>query len=444
MLISERLQNEAIGVLRESASRALATNWTGVYRFASYLLSIALGWMAFSSAPDDWRSSTIAVWAAEYGVSLIPPLYARAWIAWTAWLWLWTLPKTRFERFGFAFAWHLGAAWHIALLWQGFFGNAVLGWLVLPLWAAMVASAYAAAPSRWGALALPLGLIIEAVIPPWALLGFGNPLIAAAGTIPGLGLAGLAIAFLSSFWPAAYLRAESERQKKVAHVALWVALLIGTVCGSVPDLKMPDWAWGQETSFGRPPKDLMEHFDRQDSMKSTGSEAIRAGVKLVVFPEGSNRSWTEAEASYWREISTQARASMASVLLGVTDDLTTFHAQDDYINALYDVASGRLYHAMVPMPIGVWHPWQPLGHVPMRAAFDPIRLDRGQAVYTICYEDTILLPALLRYLSATKPVAFVSAANQWFARDWLSEPQANSVAMTARWMGLPLVRAVAR
>jgi apolipoprotein N-acyltransferase len=188
----------------------------------------------------------------------------------------------------------------------------------------------------------------------------------------------------------------------------------------------------------------MEHFDRQDSMKSTSSEAIRADVKLVVFPEGSNRSWTDAEASYWREISARARASMASVLLGVTDDLTTFHAQDDYINALYDVASGRLYHAMIPMPIGVWHPWQPLGHVPMRAAFDPIRLERGQAVYTICYEDTILLPALLRYLSATKPVAFVSAANQWFAKDWLSEPQANSVAMTARWMGLPLVRAVAR
>jgi hypothetical protein len=142
MLASELIQNKAVGVLRESANRVLATNRTDVYRFAGYLLSVALGWLAFSSAPDDWRSGTIALWAAEHGVSLIPPLYARAWIAWIVWLLLWTLPKTRLERFGLAFAWHLGAAWHIALLWQGFFGNAVLGWLVLPLWSALVASAY--------------------------------------------------------------------------------------------------------------------------------------------------------------------------------------------------------------------------------------------------------------------------------------------------------------
>jgi hypothetical protein len=72
----------------------------------------------------------------------VPPLYARPWIAWIVWLWLSTLPKTRIQRFGFAVAWHIGAAWHIELFGQKFFGDAFLSWRVLPLWFALVAIPY--------------------------------------------------------------------------------------------------------------------------------------------------------------------------------------------------------------------------------------------------------------------------------------------------------------
>jgi hypothetical protein len=73
---------------------------------------------------------------------LIPPLYARTWIAWIVWLWLWTFPQTRIGRFGLAVAWHIGAAWNIALLGQKFFGDAFLSWLVFPLLVALVAIPY--------------------------------------------------------------------------------------------------------------------------------------------------------------------------------------------------------------------------------------------------------------------------------------------------------------
>ncbi len=395
-----------------------------------------LGWSAYLGRPDELATAALGLpgmsdaalaWAAFVGLvglcALVRESAAREWAA-------------------VFFGWSLGAASVIPAIWSGYFdAPAWQGLLVLLAWSALMSAWVLLLPRSALPLALPIWLVVSALVPPFAFVGFGSALLAGSAGFPGLGVFALVMPVLLALTLYAGNQGPSARARRVPWLLFVGTALAGSLGANMPAHQPPAWSWALSTGDGTAPPTLATHFDRQDRLMRAVSAALDEGARLVVLPESSNRSWGDGQAAYWSSVTEKARSLGATVLLGVTTDQAI---GEEPINALADLGAGALHHTMMPMPIGMWRPWGGASSIPVRWAVEPIRLARGEAIYSICYEDLLVWPLLARWFAASKPVVLVSAANQWFAPEWAQVPQSRSVRLMARALGLPLVRAVAQ
>lgn len=407
------------------------------------LPAAACGWLAYRGIPSE--------------IPLIGPVEAplsaaaQAWVGFVGMLYTFAAVQETGSRsrasLVFLFAgWSLGAASVVPSIWSGFFYTGPLsGSAALVIWSLLMATPALLVPMRILGLALPIWMVFAALVPPWALLGFGSLMLAGSAGLPGLGPAAFALPVVLACapWASERLRLRGHRLKvsRLPWLVLLVSCLAGTLAASAPAKKLDERTWARQTAFGLSPTDLTQHYDRQDTLKSEANKALDAGVSVVLFPESSNRKWSEGEAAYWSSVIVSAQKKKASVILGVS---TEGAMGAEPVNALVDMQDpAALHHAMMPMPIGLWHPWRRDNHIPMRWDVEPIRTSLGDAIYTLCYEDLLVWPALLRWSVADHPVLMLSAANQWFADDEAQVPQTRSASLLARALGTPLLRAVA-
>lgn len=345
----------------------------------------------------------------------------------------WRSVDRRTEAYALMVGWYAGAASAIPSIWVHFFGGGwLMGTMTLAAFAALMALPYTLVPRRWPRLGVIVGLLLTTV-PPLGLLGMASPLIAAGAMFPGLGIPGLLL--LTALFALSGLRS------RLGDLAIMAAVLWGAVNIGYTPPAPPDNAWGATTWLGKSPVTVQAQFARQDELKSMVRQTILQGAKLIVLPEGANPQWDDGQAFYWSDVRALAAQHHAQVLIGV-------YAQgispSDSRDGLFDLGTGKLYPAMMPMPIGMWRPWV---RDEFRENF-PIRWDAptiiptvdGPAAYSICYENLILWP-LLRAVP-NRPRFLISAANQWFAQGNLSVPQMRSIEMQARLYGLPLLQAV--
>jgi apolipoprotein N-acyltransferase len=171
---------------------------------------------------------------------------------------------------------------------------------------------------------------------------------------------------------------------------------------------------------------------------------LAAGMKpgrVVVLPEtilplqSKENTFT---ASMLADISNQLRVKGSTILAGIEIQ----EPGQDLQNALVVLGAGSNAALVqrVPVPIGMWQPWQP--HT---FAVDLLGSGIGQVAdrkvaYSICYEQLLVFPVLLSMIHS--PDLIVGAANDWWARG-TSIPAIQNLALDAwgRLFSVPIIRA---
>lgn len=384
------------------------------------LLGGFAGWLAFE---DPWLIHHGAQGNVAQGFLVGASLLALGWR---------TVRRSR-DGFALMLGWYLGACLAIPGIWAHFFGGQVGGILTWAGLSLLLAAAYLL-PGRWARFGWFTGLLLT-LLPPLGLVGMASPLLAAGAFFPGSGVWGIALLLL--FFLLSGLR------HRFADVAAILMMFWGVAHVGQPLPQAPPAAWGMQSYEGamRDADSIPELFARQDRFKALTRQAIEQGAKLIVLPEGSDPAWDDGQAFYWRDIADLAKKHDAQVLLGVyTRGFPPSKSQD----GLVDLTTGKIYPAGIPMPIGMFKPWD---RNPQHINF-PLDLWRAQiipttygpAAYSICYENLLLWPTLLAALH--HPKMLIASANQWFAKGDLSEPQMRSLQMQAALFGLPLLKAV--
>lgn len=325
--------------------------------------------------------------------------------------------------------WYAGATFSLPLVWRMFF-NSEAGWLLWALLVLLLAAPALLAPRRRPALGIAVATLIAAV-PPLGFVGLGNPMLLAGALFPRTGWVGLALTVM--------FLVLSAWKTKPAAAAQGLMLAVGAVTAGVALPAAPDDAWAATTYIdGHPAKSLDVAYARQDEVIRLAMDAVEQGAKVIVFPEATNPDWDAGQAFYWKRVKDAAAAKGAQVLVGVyTDEWETPRT-----NGLVDLASSKIYPATLSAPASLWQPWSRNNPFPLNwAGRELIPTKHGPAAHLICFEELLPWPLAMQELHG-KPTWLLSAANQWFDRGWMLNPQKRSVEMQARLWNLPLVRAV--
>lgn len=331
-------------------------------------------------------------------------------------------------------AWYAGSLASLPFIWSGFFGNA-WGWFAYAGLAATLSLPAFLAPRRWPVVGVLVAIAL-ATVPPLGFFGLGNPLLLAGALFPGAGWAGIALFFVALSLSAV----RDGRAGKLAVLGQGAVLAWAMIHVAVPAPQPPQTAWAATTYFGENPEsNLTATFDAQDKAKAMTTDALNAGAKLVLLPEGTDKLWDDGQAFYWNDVAALAREKHAQVLIGA---YSTPLGGSERADGLVDLTADTLHPARIAVPFGMWVPWRKHGNFELRlGATRPITSEYGQAAYLVCYEELLPWPLMLQ-MAGERPALLLSVANQWFGEGWLLRPQARSLTLQARLWGLPVIRAV--
>ncbi|ODU97001.1 MAG: hypothetical protein ABT24_06870 [Thiomonas sp. SCN 64-16] len=317
------------------------------------------------------------------------------------------------------------------------------------LWVAssvLLAAPWAWASSGWRVVVV---LLAEA-LPPFGFFGWLSPLAMAGVLYPGWGVVGLALC-AATFWTAATLvRPSSSLNAVTAAMLSAVALSAASVWANAayepPD---PPAGWiGVNTHVGRETDDVMAEVTRNQEWIDQAAEAVaRAGKQgakkrlVMVLPEDVAGTWGPGTTA-------QARAAMrpGDVWLVGASVLGGRHWDGSYLNAVVGLGQrgdAVLFASPVPVPGGMWKPWE--GEKSYTAAhwWEPVQTIAGVRVWaSICYDQGLAWPWLQALVQ--RPAVVLRVSNYWYEPAGALAPRIAS-ATTAAWarlMGAAVVTAV--
>lgn len=347
---------------------------------------------------------------------------------------IWLNARNRWTAGGVVVAYYLAGAFDIISITQAFFGESmatgVAAWLGQ---AALLAIPWLIlwAPNRSGAIWRTIVVMLATIIPPWGLINWLSPMLAAGELFPGAGLAGILATVALTVALIAWPRWPMHVRYQILVLVVAVSCGLNGLVSLSPRPPAPAGWVGVNTALGvLPPDDRAAQFDRAGSVKKMAVQHAGQGT-LVVLPEGIVGRWRPA-VRYW--------LGPTAILVGAD----VHGSSPGYRNALVDARDGHVVaSARIPMPVSLWKPWAPetSAHAnPLGAGVTEINGHR--AAISFCYEDLIVFPHLVSL--AHQPEVLLSVANNWFIRDGsrASSIQERSVSAVARLFFVPLVRAV--
>uniref|UniRef100_E6PKM0 Putative TraB n=1 Tax=mine drainage metagenome TaxID=410659 RepID=E6PKM0_9ZZZZ len=337
---------------------------------------------------------------------------------------------------------------------QRFFGT---GWILgVGLWA--LASVLLALPWAWASRGwrVVVVLLIEAV-PPLGLFGWLSPLAVAGVFYPGLGLLGLAFG-LAILWTLAVLVQAQSSTSAITLAMVASAALSGMSVWAnaayTPPVAPAGWV-GVNTRVGHETDDVMAEVGRNQDWISQAAGVVRfeakskstAGAKnkglVVVLPEDVAGTWGPGTAA-------QVRAAMrpGDVWLVGASVLSSRHWDGSYLNAVVGLGQrgdAVLFVSPVPVPGGMWKPWD--GEKSYTAAhwWEPVQTIAGVRTWaSICYDQGITWPWLQALVQ--RPTVVLRVSNYWYEPAGAVAPrvEAATTAAWARLMGAAVVTAVNR
>lgn len=288
------------------------------------------------------------------------------------------------------------------------------------------------------------------IVPPFGYITPSNPSLLIGLLFPGSSILGPL-----GFVALAALIGGFDRQNQLHIRALVILTAISLELNAISLITTvpPPANWhAVETTFGNNGADLQRRMDLsnmelpamlKDTIASNG--APRNG-EVWFLGEGMIYDHSALTDFFWRRA---LAGTGATVIAGgyernpMTHQLTSRAYM--FRGSKADLASTEIasVRAGMTFPMTMWRPWNPASHFPMQWPASLLRVGDKLVHLSWCYEDTLVWPHLLASLRA--PDVMVSLENRWATRDTSLEPAQQAAAtLNARWLGLPLLRAINR
>jgi apolipoprotein N-acyltransferase len=265
-------------------------------------------------------------------------------------------------------------------------------------------------------------------VPPLCIIGWASPLLSAGVLFPNSAWFGIAAVLAL---PGLLIHKRTRLITLLAATA--ASLVLNTQMKHVT--RPAGWA-GQMTRIHRQRKaDDFADFAIEEQLQHA---AQSSSARVLVFPEGAVRVWTDATDAFWAPAVADPGKT---VLIGAGQSIP---GSARYYNSMVIVGdhSRPAFHQRIPVPGGMWNPFQPQGGVALNL-LGPGSVDVGgqRAAILICYEQLLTWPMLR---SATeRPTLLVAISNEeWTASTIVPRIQHTCVRVWARLFGLPVISAI--
>lgn len=263
-------------------------------------------------------------------------------------------------------------------------------------------------------------LILLWIIPPFGLIGWGNPIAAAGWIFPHWHWFGL-IATIATPMLIAY-----------RYPFALLPLFVFVVSHKTTTLDHPDWhAHDTQYEFGitDEKRDLLDEFNRHRDM----SYLMRKSTKPNhLLPESVGGTWNYMATRYW-----QARIEREPTTKQVLIGAEIIEAKKSYnsIISLTEDSDSTVYRQRVPVPLIMWKPFAE--HTSTPSWSTPVAEVNNQATaFLICYETLIALPALHSLLF--EPEHLITVSSTWWSPQYIKQAQSTTSQSWARLFNIPL------
>jgi hypothetical protein len=303
---------------------------------------------------------------------------------------------------------------------------------------------------------------IAGILPPLGVIGFISPLTGAGYLFPGTGWAGLAATAL--------LPGVVIRTPRLALLAVF-ALGLGSHLLNLADVRPPAGWEAVNTDF-RDTSNLYQEFVAAHSIQQ---RAASSSARVLIFPESVIPRWSDATGEFLRQTLNVSRAH--GQILAIGAGLSRTSAIDAELVKAYDFTSAiqalrsndrqplpalteiemhtepfentllvlgaesSTFYQRVPVPIGMWQPFDKSG-VPLHLnAPATVGIDGQRVAVLICYEQILTYPVLTAMLE--RPTVLVGISNTyWIAGTPIPRYQRSALRAWARLFRLPYLLAV--
>lgn len=326
--------------------------------------------------------------------------------------------ESRIGAFFVSLLYHLGASKALAIAAGGFFDeNVFLGiiiWIVGNLVCAGVYTCLWSARRELRIITIPIALILLSV-PPFGVLGWANPLIAAGVIFPGSGVLGFV--YLLGLY--ACLSTGSYRLAKLfAVLSLWCFF-------SAPALKIAPIV-GISSRFSKTSDNGLGDYNRQSELLENSQD--KKG-KILLMPEAVvTGGWTEAGQRFWSR-------EKRTVLMGTEIRISRPE------NVIVNVKTGQTYFQRQPIPFSMWRPFDSDTYNSHWFENPIVSAEGVKVAPLICYEGFLVWPIVHSYLSGGKFIA--ATGNYWWAKDsQIPQIHESIIKSWSRLFSLPYAMAV--
>lgn len=402
-------------------------------------------WLALAAKATAAATAGVLAWGfGDYaGIALMMPV-------------IWASAQSRRDAYLIALAYYLGGSWVIPDAAKVFFGHSWSLPLGLAVWTA--AGLLNAVP--WALLwqgktsgsivadakkmTWRLAVICIAIsVPPLAIIGWLNPFLGAAWFFPGLGGGSLLLGFSLAVVGATLVRHSNTKAIPIGAAAVAIA-----ICSAVLQKPLPDapngWV-GVNTQLGHYPTTDKELFVHRKAVGLETLKQLKAGAKVIVFPEQILGLWSDRTTGVFLEtlIRVPLEKADAIVMAGVSGAVD---GTGRYQNSLMLLDGKRAvrYDSRQSVPVAMWKPWSDETAVTNWDNLNVHQIAGKRVLLSFCYEDFIPILAISSFLFDS-PEVIVSVANGWWVKG-TNEPeiQYRHIATVARIFNVPIVRAINR
>lgn len=328
-----------------------------------------------------------------------------------------------------AFSYYAAASWTVVEVSGAYFAggapSGILPWLFA---STLLTAPWAALWSRSNVYSrLPLALIAT-TMPPIGLIDWASPISSAGLLFPGLGFAGTAATI-------AVMVSVAKR-----HVAalVWLGLMSGAANVFHTDPQQPTGWVGFNTHFGvvSDPRNPMPEFQAADTIQQ---EAASSAAKVLIFPEGVVRRWTEATDAFWKTTIDHAAKRGAVLLVGAAVPVAKPSQRLRNIVAIRGASTAE-FEQRIPVPLAMWKPWGK-DRVSLNLTGNATaEIGSERVAILVCYEQLLAWSYLTAL--ASQPTVLVGVANaSWTKYTAVPRYQQAALHSWARLFGKPVISA---
>jgi predicted amidohydrolase len=241
------------------------------------------------------------------------------------------------------------------------------------------------------------------------------------------------------------------------------------VCNATrsPIHKLPQGWIAIDTHFGGISHGASSVRAEYEAAQTIQRAALAANASVILFPETVVPTWTAATDAFWQSTLDRLRSAGKTLVVGTrlpvsggggasisVDDSAaalavlrgsgTFRASPRspapaflYDNAIaIRGADAAVFRQRIPVPIGMWKPFQPTGARLHLFGPGTIRIGGQRAAVLICYEQLLVLPVVTSLWE--RPGILIAAANDhWAAGTPIPQHQRLALGAWSRLFGLP-------